>query len=178
MEGIDHVHIIQVGSSCLVGNVDRMFQRQVPHRESLELGVSSTDATLVLIIELRETGGHLTAARTRGRHDDEWTRSFHILVFAETFIGGNQFHIVGIAVDRVVDIRLDTLALQTMTELIGSMLTRVVRNHNTAHHEVTSHKLIAQTQYILIIGDTEVCTNLVLLDIVCIDHNHNLNAVM
>ena len=84
---------------------------------------------------------------------------------------------MGIAVDGVVDIRLDTLALQTVAELIGSMLTCVVCNHNTAHHEATNHKLVTQTQYILIVCDAEVCTNLVLLDIVSIDHNHNLDTV-
>ena len=154
-----------------------MLQWQIPYRECLELSIASSNAALVLVVELRETSCHLTATRTRGRHDNEWTGSYHIVVLTKALIGGNQFHIMRIAVDRVVYIRLDALALQTMTELIGSMLTCVVRNHNAAHHEVTSHKLIAQTQYVLIVCDAEVCTNLILLDIVCIDHNHNLDAI-
>ena len=52
MEGIDHVHIVEVGCSSLIGDVHRMLKRQVPDRECLKLGITCTDATFVLIIEL------------------------------------------------------------------------------------------------------------------------------
>ena len=64
-----------------------------------------------------------------------------------------------------------------MTELIGSVLSVIVGNHYRAHHKVTTHKLIAQAEHIFVVGDTEVCTNLVLLDIISTDDNQNLNAV-
>ena len=52
VEGVDHVHIVQVCCSSLVGDVYRVLQRQVPHREGLELGITSADTTLVLVVEL------------------------------------------------------------------------------------------------------------------------------
>ena len=64
-----------------------------------------------------------------------------------------------------------------MTELIGSMLTVVVGNNHTAHHEVAAHELIAQTQYILVVGNAEVGTYFVLLDVLGANHDDNLDAV-
>ena len=52
MERVNHIDVVQVGSSGLVGNVYRMLQRQTPYGESFELGVTGTDTSLILIIEL------------------------------------------------------------------------------------------------------------------------------
>ena len=104
MEGVDHIHIVEVGGGCLVGDVHGVLQRQVPYGEGLELGITRTDAALVLVVELRQTGGHLTAAGTRGRHDDQFARGLHVVVLAEALVAGDQFHVGGIAVDGVVDI--------------------------------------------------------------------------
>ena len=82
-----------------------------------------------------------------------------------------------IAVDGVVDIRFDTHALQTMTELISSMLAIVVGNHHTSHHEVATHKLIAQTKHIFVVSDAEVGTDLILFDIIGAHHNDDLDRV-
>ena len=177
MERVDHVHIVQIGCGSLVGDVHRMLQGQVPYREGLELGVTSTDATLVFIVELRETSSHLTASRTRSRYNHQWTRSLHVVVLAKALVAGDELHIVGIAIDGVVEVRLDTLALQAMTELISSMLSVVVGNHYRAYEEVATHELITQTKHILVVGDAQVSTYLVLLDILSADHNENLDAV-
>ena len=50
MEGVNHVHIVEVGSRSLVGNVDRMLQWQTPYWEGLEFRITCTDAALVLIV--------------------------------------------------------------------------------------------------------------------------------
>ena len=50
MEGVYHVDIIQVGSGCLIGYVDRMLEGQIPHREGLKLAVSRSHTPLVLIV--------------------------------------------------------------------------------------------------------------------------------
>ena len=52
MERINHIDIVEVGGRSLVGDVHGMLQWKVPHRESLELGIAGTCATLVLVIEL------------------------------------------------------------------------------------------------------------------------------
>ena len=73
VEGVNHVDIVEVGSGCLVGDVDGVLQRERPYGEGLKFGIAGLDAALVLIVELREADGHLAAARTRSRDDDERT---------------------------------------------------------------------------------------------------------
>ena len=76
-----------------------------------------------------------------------------------------------------MEIRFDAHTFQTMAELIGSTLTIIVGDDNGAYHEVALHKLVAQSQNILIIGDTEVGTYFILLNILCADHDNNLQLV-
>ena len=64
-----------------------------------------------------------------------------------------------------------------MLELVCGVLSVIVRDDDGAHHEVALHKLVAQSEHILVVGDAEVGTNLVLLDVVGADHNHDLYRV-
>ena len=84
---------------------------------------------------------------------------------------------MGIAVDEVVDIALDTQSLQTVTKLVGGMLTIIMGDDDRAYHEVTAHELVAQSQHILVIGDAQVGTYLVLLNILSTDHDDDLQLV-
>ena len=62
MEGVDHVDVGQIGCRGLIGEVDRVLERQVPDRERLIFGVARVHAALVLLIELAEAGRHLAGA--------------------------------------------------------------------------------------------------------------------
>ena len=57
------------------------------------------------------------------------------------------------------------------------MLSVIVRDDDRAHHEVTSHELVAQTKHVFVVGDAEVGTYLILLDVIGADHNHDLYRV-
>ncbi len=177
MEGVDHVDVVEVGSGGLVGYVDRVLQGKVPHREGLELGIAGTDAAFVLVVELRQAHSHLATARAGCGDDDERTAGLHIVVLAKAFVAGYEFHIVGIAVDEVVDIRLNAQSLQTVTEGIGGMLAVIVGDHDGADHEVAALELVAQTEHILVVGDAQIGTHLILFNILGTDHNDNLDAV-
>ena len=71
MEGIDHIDIVEVRRRRLVGQVDRMVQRQVPDRECLEFRVPGIHASLVLVVQLTQAGRHFAAARSRRGHYDK-----------------------------------------------------------------------------------------------------------
>ena len=154
-----------------------MFQRKIPYREGLELGISGTDAPFVLVVQLRQAGSHLTATRSWGSHDNQLTGGFHIIVLTKAIVAGNQFHIMRIAVDGVMDIGFDTHTFQTVAELIGGMLTVVVGDDHRAHHEVALHELLPQSQHILIVGDAKIGTNLILLDVFRTDNDQDLDTV-
>ena len=103
-----------------------MLQRQVPHREGLELGITGTLATTVFVVKLTQTYCHLAAARTRSGNDDQLARGFYKVVLAVAFITGNELYIVRIALDGVMNISLDAHALEAMTELVGCHLSVIV----------------------------------------------------
>ena len=51
MEWVDHVDIIQISGSCLISQVYRVLQRDIPDWESLELGIACADSSLVFMIK-------------------------------------------------------------------------------------------------------------------------------
>ena len=69
VEMVDHVDVAEVGSGGLVGNVDGVLEWQRPDREGLKLGITSIDALLVLVVELRERRGEFARAGTWGGDD-------------------------------------------------------------------------------------------------------------
>ena len=111
MEGVYHVHVIEVGSCSLISDVDRMFQWQIPYWESLKLGITGTHATLVLIIQLAEADCHLATARTWSSHNNQWSLCLHIVVLTESLVRGYQLHIMWITFYQVMTISLDALTL-------------------------------------------------------------------
>ena len=165
MERINHVHIIKVGSSGLVGDVYRMLQRKVPHRESLELGISGLDTALMLLIELAQTHGHLSAARTRSRDNHQRAGGLHIVIATEALFGINQSHIVGIALDGIVEIGLYAQAVQLVAVSDGAVLAAIVGYDNGIDEKTGADEFIAQTKHVHIVGNTEVLTDLILLDV-------------
>ena len=82
MEGVDHIHIVEVGSGGLIGQIHRVLQGQVPDGEGLILGVACPDAPLILMIELAQAGGHFTAAGARGRDHHDGAAGLDIVVLA------------------------------------------------------------------------------------------------
>ena len=79
-----------------------------------------------------------------------------------------------IAVNGVVNVAFYSHALQSVAELVGGPLAVVVSDDNRAHHELSVHKLVAQAQHILVVGNAKVGANLVFLYVVGTHHNHYL----
>ena len=177
VERVDHVHVVEVGSGGFVGDVHGVFQRQVPHGEGLELGVSGADAALVFVVELRKAGGHFSAPRAWRGDDDELARGFHVVVFAESLVRGDELDVVRIAVDGVVDVAFDAESFQSVAELVGGVLAVVVGDDDASHHEVAAHEFVAQPQHVFVVGDAEVGANFVLFDVFGTDNDDNLDTL-
>ena len=64
-----------------------------------------------------------------------------------------------------------------MAELVGSMLTVVMGDNHGTHHEVATHEFLPQSQHILVVGDAQVGTYLVLHDVLCRYHDDNFQLV-
>ena len=130
MEGVNHIHIIEVGSRSLVSDVHGVFQWQAPHRESLKLGISSTNATLVFAIKLAQTYRHLTTTWTWRRDNHQRTGCLHIIILSEPLVRGNQLYIMRIAINQIVAIGLDAHTFQTVTELVSGTLSIIMSDNH------------------------------------------------
>ena len=74
-------------------------------------------------------------------------------------------------------VRLDTQPLQSVAEQVGGMLTVIVSDNDTADHEVAALELVTQSEDVLVIGDAQVGTHLVLLDVVGRHHDDDFQLV-
>ena len=52
VEGVDHVHIVQISGSGFIGQVHRMIDGQIPDGKGLKLGIAGSDAALMLVVQL------------------------------------------------------------------------------------------------------------------------------
>ena len=169
MEGINHIYIVQISGGCLIGQIHRVLQRQVPYRKGLKFGIARLDSPLILMVELGQTGGHLAAARSGRCDDHQRTACFNIIILPVSFIADDERNIAGIAVNAVVAIGPNTHVLQLGTEHIRSALAAVLGDHHAAHIQALVLEFLNQAQNIHIIGDSQVLANLVLFDIRRVD---------
>lgn len=99
-----HVDVVKIRGSRLVSHVYHVFKRQVPNGESLKLGITGFYSALVVVIELRNTCGHLSASRSgRGDHHKP-ARRFDVVVFAQPRLGDNSVYIVWIVGDGIMTV--------------------------------------------------------------------------
>ena len=178
MEGVDHIHVGEVRRGCLIGQIHRMLERQVPDGERLKLGVARFDPPTVLVVELAKAGGHLAAAGARGRHHHQGAAGLDILVAAIALLTDNHIDVVGVAGNGIVAVGPHTQSAQPLEESVCRRLAFVLRDHHAAHIQVHTPEDIDEPQHILLIGDTQIPTDLVLLDIAGADGHYDLHVVL
>ena len=176
VEGVDHVHVVEVGCCCLVGDVDGVLEGQTPNGERLELGVSGFCAALVFVVELAQADCHLTAAGTWSSDDDQRMGGLDKVILSESVVGVDECHVVGIALDGVMVIDLDAHVFEALAIEVGRLLSVVVGDDNAADVESAVDELGAQSQYVLVIGDAEILSDLVLLDVEGTDDDEYLGV--
>ena len=146
MERVDHVHVIEVGCCSLVCYVYRMLERKVPYRERLELCISGLDVPLVLMVELAQTYGHLSASRTRSSHDYQRLCRLYIVILSESFVRIDEGNVVWISFDCIMVIYLYSEALEAGSVCIRACLTVVMGHHDAAYIKADILKLSAESQ--------------------------------
>ena len=177
VERVDHVHIVEVGGRRLVGEVDRVLERQVPDGEGLEFGVARGDAVLVLVIELAQTGRHFAAARAGRGHDDKGVGGLDVVVFAEALVADDMRYIGGIAGNGIVAVVLHAQRVEPLQESVGGALTGVLRHHDAADVQPERAEGVHQAQAVVVVADAEVAAQLVLFNVVRADRDHDLHIV-
>ena len=164
MEGIDHVDVVQVCCRRLVSDIDGMAQGQIPDGEGLELGVSGLDAPLVLMIELGQAGGHLAAAGTGSRDDDQIAAGLYIVIAAKALVAEDVADILRIAVNDIVQIGTDPQGGQLLAEFIGRALACILGNDDAGNEKASGLQGVLEAQDIYVIGDAQIAADLVLFN--------------
>ena len=177
MEGVDHIYVVQVSSSCFIGQVYRMFQRNIPDREGLEFGIASCNSTFVFMVELRKTGCHFSASRSWCCNNDQRTGSLDIFVFAVTFVTYDKGDIAWISGDTVMEVYRYAHFFQTFLEMIYTFLTCIACDTHTAYIKSTSGKFFNQTKNFYIVGDSQIATHFVFVNIRSADNNDNFSLI-
>ena len=133
MERVYHINIVKVRSGSLIGNVNWVFERYVPYRESLELCITGFYSSLVLVIELRKTGRHFSASRTRCGNYNEFPLGFYIIVLSETVLTYYVRDICGIIRNGVMTVGLYSEHLKPFFKCNCKRLTRKSCYNNAPH---------------------------------------------
>ena len=178
MERIDHVHIVQIGGSGLIGQVHRMLQGQVPDGEGLIFGIAGADAPLVLVIELAQAGSHLAAARTGGGDHHHGAAGFDIFIAPQSLVGHHMRHIGGISGNGIMPVAFHTQRFQPLDERLGVGLPGVLGDDHAAHIEAQRAEHVDQPQYVIVIGDAQIAPNFAFFNIAGADGHHDLHLVL
>ena len=177
MEWVDHVDIIQISGSCLISQVYRVLQRDIPDWESLELGIACADSSLVFMIKLGKTGSHFSASRSRRCDNNQRAGGFDIVILAVSLVTYDQGSIAWITWDIIKDINLDSKLLQTLLERISTVLSGVTCDADASYIKSSACKFVHQTEHVLIICDAKVTADLILFNIRCTDYDYDLCLV-
>ena len=165
MERVDHVHVREVGSGRLVGQVHRMLQRQIPDGERLKLGIARHTALADFVIHLREAGGQLAGAGAGGRHHHERPGGFDVGVRAVAFVAADIGDVRGIALDGAVDVVFHAAHRQLFGEAVGCRLAGVLRDDHAVHADAHVRDVVDETQHLHIIADAEVRAHFCLFNV-------------
>lgn len=78
-----------------------MFERYVPDREGLVFRISRFHIHLMIVVDLSETGRHLSAAGSGSCHQDKILGQWDMIVVAESVLAEDHVRIMRISVDLV-----------------------------------------------------------------------------
>ena len=178
MERVNHVHVVQVGRCSFIREVDRVLERDVPNRERFKLGIASLDTALVFMINLREADSHLSTTRTRSGHHHEFARSFNKFIFTITIIAHHERDVARITGNRIMAIDLESEAFELFLVSDCARLFLPAGQHHTAHIKAITAESVNQAKNVLIVGNAEVATNLVLFDVASIDGDDDFGLIL
>ena len=117
MKGVYHIEVPNISRSGLIGDIYRMFEREIPYGEGFELGISRLQTHFVIMIKLGKTGSQLATGRSRCGDDNQLVFSLNILIGAIALIADYGIYIRRITLGEAVGISPDSLPLQLIPEM-------------------------------------------------------------
>ena len=178
MERVDHVHIVQVGGGGLVGQVHRVLEGNVPDGEGLKLGVTGLHAPLVLVVQLGQAGGHLTAAGARGRDDHQRALGLNVVVAAIALVAHDVGHVIGVTGDLIVAEGADAQIVEALFKGLHLRGGGVLGHTHAAHIQAHPLEGVDQAQHIQIVGDAVIAADLAAHNVLSADDDDDLRLIL
>ena len=129
------------------------------------------------MVELGETGCHLSAARSWCRDDDKRLGGLDVIVLSVAVIAYNVGNVVRVAIDRIMTVYFDSEMFKLCFKDICGCLAGVAGDDHAAHIETLITVFLDETQYVRIVGDAKIVADLVFLNVCRIDGNDDLSLV-
>ena len=178
MVRVDDVEVLEIRRRRLVREVDGVLERQVPHRERLELRVAGGDAPPVVVVDLRQARRELAGPGARRRQHDEVARGLEGLVAAEALLAHDPGHVCGVAGDRPVADRPQAQALEPIAEPVAGLVRIVqLRDDDVLHEEAAGAEGVDEPQDLVLVRDPQVRSHLVPAQIAGVDGDDDLQLV-
>ena len=154
-----------------------MFERNIPNWEGFEFCISCFYSTLVIVIQLRKAGCHLSASGSGGSNYDKRTSGFYIIIHSKSVIADDKRNVIWVSGNSIVLVHLYTERFKLLVKDIDRRLMVIACHNNAADVETKSAKSVDKAQNIEIIGDSKVTPDLILLYIICIYSYYNFSLV-
>ena len=155
-----------------------MLERDVPDGERLEFRIAGVHALLVLLIELRETDGHLPAARAGSGDDDQGLLRLDVLVAAVALVREDERHVARVTGNRIVPVDFDAKGFEPLLISDRFVLAGKPGQDDRGHVEAVGTVGVDEAQSIHIVGDAEVSPLFVLFDVAGVDDHDDFRVVL
>ncbi len=132
----------------------------------------------MLVVQLAQAGGQLAAAGTGGSDHYQLPGGFNVFISAEALGADDVGSIRGITGDGIVPVDPDADALQTGLEGLDLRLLVESGQHHRADVQTQLPENINQADHIPVVGDAQIATNLVLLNVGGVDGNDHLHLIL
>ena len=175
---VDLVVVADVGSGCLVGDVHRMVDGQVPDREGLELGVAALSAVAEIMVDLREAGGQLSASGTGCRDDNDGSVGRDVRVGAVALVADDHVDVVGIAHQGLVEVDVHSAAREHVGEVVRALLAVVAGDDDLVRLDSPGCEVIDHLEDVGVVGDSEIGAHLAVLDVSGMDADDDVELVL
>ena len=130
------------------------------------------------MVELAQAGGQLAAAGAGGSDHHQLPGGLDVVVAAKAlgtdYVGG----VGGIARNMVVMVYPDAHALQPGLESPGNALAVVAGEHHAGHVQTQIPEHANEADHVPVIGDAQVATDFVFLDVIGVDGNDHLHLLL
>jgi hypothetical protein len=177
VEGVDNVVVAEVGGGGFVRDVDGVSEAEIPDREGLEFGEPGVDGALSIVVELGHTKGEFAAAGAGGGDGDDWFLCLDVFLLAVAVVTDDEIEVLGVVRDLVVDEDPQSSVLEFLSEFLGSEFLLEAVDDDGGDVEVSLAQIIHVFEGLVIIGESEVASDLALVDVLCADAEDEFDLV-